>query len=318
MTAKPLPTRWRRPSQTPRGESSPTTSIRTRSPKSRNRSSAIRCARSAFSSTKAGVSCHSSSRSASTFRFVKGWAQAGPHGFKIAGRRPRSWTRGGRVTTFSKRRTILCAFRGGERGLFCVGWGIWAGSPGPVNVTFKRPDKNTRGSSSQGVRGAGGGTVVDILSTPFLWVVVTIGLYGVAYWGYGKWIDRNVWRSSAKKATPAHMYMDGVEYFPVSRYVLWGYQFKSIAALGPILGPFIGITFGWLPALLWIIGGNFFIGWLQDYGAMMLSVRKEGRSFGPITYEFTGARGRANLLPFVLVFLILISATFFSLLASFL
>src|SRR3989454_373527 len=133
-----------------------------------------------------------------------------------------------------------------------------------------------------------------------------MGLYAVAYWGYGKWIDRNVWRSNAKKATPAHMYMDGVEYFPVSRYVLWGYQFKSVAALGPILGPFIGVTFGWLPALLWIIGGNFFIGWLQDYGSMMLSVRKEGRSFGPITYEFTGARGRTNLLAFVLFYLVII------------
>src|SRR5437867_1979096 len=144
-----------------------------------------------------------------------------------------------------------------------------------------------------------------------------MGLYAVAYWGYGKWIDRNVWRSNAKKATPAHMYMDGVEYFPVSRYVLWGYQFKSVAALGPILGPFIGITFGWIPALIWIIGGNFFIGWLQDYGSMMLSVRKEGRSFGPITYEFTGARGRTNLLAFVLFYLIIISAAFISLIATF-
>ena len=159
--------------------------------------------------------------------------------------------------------------------------------------------------------------MVDILATPFLWVVATIALYGVAYWGYGKWIDRNVWQSDAKKATPAHMYMDGVEYFPVSRYVLWGYQFKSVAALGPILGPFIGITFGWLPALLWIIAGNFFIGWLQDYGSMMLSVRKEGRSFGPITYEFTGARGRTNLLAFVLFYLVIISATFIALIASF-
>ena len=159
--------------------------------------------------------------------------------------------------------------------------------------------------------------MVDLLATPFLWVVATIALYGVAYWGYGKWIDRNVWRSDAKKATPAHLYMDGVEYFPVSRYVLWGYQFKSVAALGPILGPFIGITFGWLPALLWIIAGNFFIGWLQDYGSMMLSVRKEGRSFGPITYEFTGARGRTNLLAFVLFYLVIISATFIALIASF-
>src|SRR3989454_371047 len=152
--------------------------------------------------------------------------------------------------------------------------------------------------------------MVGILETPFLWVVATIALYGVAYWGYGKWIDRNVWRSDAKKATPAHMYMDGVEYFPVSRYVLWGYQFKSVAALGPILGPFIGITFGWIPALIWIIGGNFFIGWLLDYGSMMFLVRKEGRSFGPITYEFNGGRGGANPLPLSLFYFILLSAAF--------
>src|SRR2546428_13811898 len=135
-----------------------------------------------------------------------------------------------------------------------------------------------------GVRGAGGATVIDLLSSPFLWVVGTIGLYGVGYWGYGKWIDRNVWRSSAKKTTPAHMYMDGVEYFRVSRYVLWGYQFKSVAALGPILGPFIGITFGWLPALLWIIGGDLFIRWLPDHGSMMLSLREEGPSLRPLTH----------------------------------
>src|SRR5256884_2883762 len=138
--------------------------------------------------------------------------------------------------------------------------------------------------------------MVDILATPFLWVVATIALYAVAYWGYGKWIDRNVWRSDAKKATPAHMYMDGVEYFPVSRYVLWGYQFKSVAALGPILGPFIGITFGWLPALLWIIGGNFFIRWLPDHCSVKLFLPEKGPAVRSITYEVTRAPRRPNLL----------------------
>ncbi len=187
----------------------------------------------------------------------------------------------------------------------------------PQTVGFKRREMLHRAGPYHGTNSSGGSDVVDFLATPFLWVVVTIALYVVAYWGYGKWVDRNVWRSDAKRVTPAHMYMDGVEYFPTSRYVLWGYQFKSVAALGPILGPFIGITYGWLPALLWIIGGNFFIGWLQDYGAMMLSVRKEGRSFGPITYEFTGARGRVNLLAFVLFYLVIISATFIALIAAF-
>ena len=108
--------------------------------------------------------------------------------------------------------------------------------------------------------------------TPFWFVVIALVAYAIAYLWYGRRYDREIWKPDPKRTTPAHMYMDGVEFFPSSRYVLWGYQFKSIAALGPILGPFIGVTYGWLPALLWIIIGNFFIGWVHDYSAIMLTV----------------------------------------------
>ncbi|BAD39668.1 carbon starvation CstA family protein [Symbiobacterium thermophilum] len=155
------------------------------------------------------------------------------------------------------------------------------------------------------------------MSSPALFVLLALVAYGIAYFGYGKWFDRNVWKPDPKRTTPAHMYTDGVEYFPVSKYVLWGYQFKSVAALGPILGPYIAIQYGWAPALAWIILGNFFIGWLQDYGAIMLSIRNQGRSFGPITYEFTGNTGRNTLLGFILFYLLIISATFIYFIALF-
>ncbi|WP_264841758.1 carbon starvation CstA family protein [Caldinitratiruptor microaerophilus] len=155
------------------------------------------------------------------------------------------------------------------------------------------------------------------MSTPFWFVLLALIAYGIAFWGYGKWYDRTVWKPDPNRTTPAHMYTDGVEYFPVSKYVLWGYQYKSVAALGPILGPFIALNYGWAPALAWIILGNFFIGWLQDYGAIMVSIRNQGRSFGPITYEFTGAGGRSTLLGFILFYLVIISATFIQLIATF-
>lgn len=155
------------------------------------------------------------------------------------------------------------------------------------------------------------------MSTPFWFVVLALVAYAIAYYWYGRWYDRKVWQPDASRTTPAHMYLDGVEYFPVTKYVLWGYQFKSVAALGPILGPFIALQFGWLPALAWIIFGNFFIGWLQDYGSIMVSVRNQGRSFGPISYEFTGNAGRSTLLGFILFYLLIISATFIYLVALF-
>jgi carbon starvation protein len=155
------------------------------------------------------------------------------------------------------------------------------------------------------------------MSSPFWFVLLALVCYFIAYRVYGKWYDRKVWKPDRNRTTPAHMYTDGVEYFPVSKYVLWGYQFKSVAALGPVLGPFIAIQFGWLPALLWIVIGNFFIGWLQDYGAIMVSVRNQGRSFGPISYEFTGAAGRNTLLGFILIYLLIVSAAFIFLISLF-
>ncbi len=159
--------------------------------------------------------------------------------------------------------------------------------------------------------------MVDVLQTPSLWVVIGLIAYGIAYFVYSKWVDEKIWEVSAERTTPAHMYLDGVEFFPVSRWVLYGFQFKSIAALGPILGPFIGLTYGWLPALIWIILGNMFIGWVQDYSSIMITVRNEGRSMGPLVYQYVGERPRTILLGYLLFYLLIISAVFIYLISVF-
>ncbi len=159
--------------------------------------------------------------------------------------------------------------------------------------------------------------MADIFSTPMPYVLITLVIYAIAYYLYGKWMDTKVWQVDPSRPTPAHVYMDGVEFFPVNRYVLYGFQFKSVAALGPIVGPLTAVAlFGWLPALIWIILGNFFIGWVQDYSSMLLSVRNEGRSFGPITYELLGDRPRKLLLSYLLYYFFLISAAFIYVLAA--
>ena len=145
---------------------------------------------------------------------------------------------------------------------------------------------------------------------PLYFVLAGVIVYGIAYFLYAKWYDKNVWEPDPKRATPAHMYMDGIEFFPTSKYVLFGFQFKGIAALGPILGPFIGISFGWVPALIWLLIGNFFIGWIHDYSALFMSVRNEGKTMGPLAYELISPRARTALLGFLLFYLILITSVF--------
>ncbi len=159
--------------------------------------------------------------------------------------------------------------------------------------------------------------MASIWDSPFWWFFIAIGMYAGTYFAYAKWYDKKIWKTATEKTTPSHMYMDGVEFFPVSRYVLWGTQFKGIAALGPILGPFIAMQFGWLPALLWLVFGNVFIGWMHDYGSIMMSVRAEGKSLGPISYQLASPRGRTVLLTFILFYLIIISAVFIYLITLF-
>jgi carbon starvation protein len=143
-------------------------------------------------------------------------------------------------------------------------------------------------------------------------VVVLLGL-AVAIFGYRlycKRIDSRVIKSDPKRATPATMYMDGVEFMPTSKNILFGYQFKSIAGAGPILGPIIALQWGWLPALVWILLGTLFIGWVQDYASAMMAMRKDGASLGGLSHKLISPRARIILLSFIYFYLLLIAGAF--------
>ena len=132
----------------------------------------------------------------------------------------------------------------------------------------------------------------------------------VGYGWYARYINRNIIQPDEKKTTPAKMFMDGVDFTPANRNVLFGYQFKSIAALGPLLGPIIAVQWGWLPALLWIILGTFFIGWVKDYSSIIMCVREEGQSFGALSYRLISPRAKTVLLTFIYFYLWLIMGSF--------
>ncbi len=144
-------------------------------------------------------------------------------------------------------------------------------------------------------------------------VYVLILGFIVAFLGYrvyAKYIDTKVMKADAKRATPATMYMDGVEFMPTNKNILFGYQFKSIAGAAPIIGPIIAIQWGWLPALIWILAGAFFIGWVHDYSSAMIAMRNDGASFGGLSHKLISPRARMILLSFVYFYLLLIAGAF--------
>jgi carbon starvation protein len=148
---------------------------------------------------------------------------------------------------------------------------------------------------------------------------VILGALAVAVGGY-RWyagfVDRKIVESDPNRVTPARMYMDGVDFMPTSKNVLFGYQFKSIAGAAPVVGAIIALQWGWLPALLWLLLGVLFFGWLHDYLSGMASLRSDGLSLGGMSYKLISPRARLILLSFIYFYLLLIAGAFGAIIAG--
>jgi carbon starvation protein len=144
--------------------------------------------------------------------------------------------------------------------------------------------------------------------TAVLLVIAALAL-GLAYRFYGGAVAR--WLGvDARRPTPAHRRHDGVDYVPARRSVLLGHHFASIAGAAPIIGPVTALAFGWGPVFLWILVGGVFLGAVHDFGALMASVRHEGKSIGEIIEVRLGYGGRTLFLLFSWTALVLVVAVF--------
>jgi carbon starvation protein len=154
------------------------------------------------------------------------------------------------------------------------------------------------------------------ISAPVIAVLGAVMIW-LGYTRYARHIDQTVIQPDVKKATPARMYMDGVDFMPTSRNVLYGYHFKSIAAAGPIVGPIAAATlWGWLPALLWLTLGVTFLGWASDYSAIMVAVRNDGNSLSAIAHRLIAPRARVILFVFIFFYLLLLAGAFVGIMAG--
>jgi carbon starvation protein len=87
--------------------------------------------------------------------------------------------------------------------------------------------------------------------------------------------------------------MDGVDFVPTNRNVLYGYHFKSIAAAGPIVGAITaGALWVWVPSIIWLVLGVMFMGWAGYYSAIVVSVRNDGNSLSATAHRLIAPRTR--------------------------
>jgi len=122
-----------------------------------------------------------------------------------------------------------------------------------------------------------------------LWIVVAaVSIYLVAYRYYSLYIADKVLGLNPRRATPAHVNNDGLDYVPTNKHVLFGHHFAAIAGAGPLVGPVLAAQMGYLPGMLWLIVGVVLAGAVQDFMVLFVSTRRNGRSLGDLVREEMG------------------------------
>ena len=141
-------------------------------------------------------------------------------------------------------------------------------------------------------------------------MLVCFGGYLLAYRTYGRFLAKRIFKLDPDAKVPSRALEDGIDYVPSKRGVIFGHHFTSIAGTGPIVGPAIGVIWGWLPAILWIFLGSIFMGAVHDFGALIVSMRNEGKSISEIAAQYINRRVRFIFFALVFLSLLIVIAIF--------
>jgi carbon starvation protein len=122
-----------------------------------------------------------------------------------------------------------------------------------------------------------------------LYVLVPIlGILVIAYRYYSGFIAAKILVLDDTRPTPAHTRYDGHNYFPTTRWVLFGHHFAAITGAGPLVGPVLAAQFGYAPGLIWLVAGVVLAGTVHDIIILWASTRRGGRSLAEIAHDEIG------------------------------
>ncbi len=148
-----------------------------------------------------------------------------------------------------------------------------------------------------------------------LLTILALAGYLLAYRFYGRYLARRIFKLSDENPMPSHEFRDGVDYVPTKAHIIFGHHFTTIAGLGPIVGPAIGIIWGWVPAFIWVLLGSVFMGAVHDFSTLVVSARNRGKTIGDLTGDLIGP-GTRYAFQFLMQFLLFIVLSVFAMIVG--
>jgi carbon starvation protein len=113
-------------------------------------------------------------------------------------------------------------------------------------------------------------------------LIPVLGILAIAYRYYSAFIAARLLVLDDSRPTPAYTRYDGHNFYPTSKWVLFGHHFAAIAGAGPLVGPVLAAQFGYAPGLIWLVAGVCLAGAVHDLIVLWASTRRGGRSLAEI------------------------------------
>ncbi|MCK9203364.1 MAG: carbon starvation protein A [Bacteroidales bacterium] len=138
-------------------------------------------------------------------------------------------------------------------------------------------------------------------------VIAALAIFALAYRYYFGFIASRVLTLDATRVMPSGRLYDGQNYYPMSKWVLFGHHFAAIAGAGPLVGPVLACQFGYFPGFVWMIVGAVMAGSVHDMVILTASVRHDGKSLAEIARTEIG-KVSSGVTTSIAMFLIIIIA----------
>src|SRR5688572_3865280 len=119
-------------------------------------------------------------------------------------------------------------------------------------------------------------------------IVPVLCVLAIAYRYYSAFIATKIMVLDDSRITPAHQKYDGHNYYPTSKWVLFGHHFAAITGAGPLIGPVLAAQFGYAPGLIWLVAGVCLAGAVHDFIILWASTRRGGMSLAEIVRREIG------------------------------
>ena len=119
-------------------------------------------------------------------------------------------------------------------------------------------------------------------------ILPVLCILAIAYRYYSAFIAARIMSLDDARITPAHDKFDGHNYYPTTRWVLFGHHFAAITGAGPLIGPVLAAQFGYAPGLIWLVAGVCLAGAVHDFVILWASTRRGGMSLAEVVRQEIG------------------------------